>query len=1049
MPPPPPSTIPELIAASARRRGDAAALLATTGPAPLSWADLAAHARATAGILARLGVARSDRVAIVLPNGPSMLTAFVGVAHAATAAPLNPAYREPELEFYLDDLDAAALLVEDDAGPAAAVARRRGIPVIRVRPSVASAGAFDLEALADPSRGVAEPDRPLSPAAPDDVALVLHTSGTTSRPKIVPLRHRNVCASAAHIAATLALREDDRCLNVMPLFHIHGLIGATLSTLFAGASIVATPGFRAPSFAGWLGDHRPSWYTAVPTMHQAILARAEPDPEAIRGHGLRLIRSSSASLAPAVLERLEAVFGVPVIESYGMTEAAHQMTSNPLPPRPRKPGSVGPAAGPEVSIVSDDGRHLPTGEIGEVVIRGPNVTAGYAGAPEANDAAFIADGWFRTGDQGRLDEDGYLVLTGRLKEIINRGGETIAPREIDEALLLHEAVAQAVAFAVPDERLGEAVGAAVVLREGARATEGELRAFAAARLSNAKVPAVIVLLDAVPKGPTGKIQRIGMAERLGVGAIDGAAPSRQASFREPGSETERRLAAAASAILAVDRLGVDDDFFAAGGDSLLAAELVARVDDELDVELPLHVFLARPTVAGIAAFVDAERAAGRTTTSPGRDAEDDASSSPLSFPQRAVWVHERLAPGTPENGRAMAIELRGALDAGDLARALARVVARHEPLRTRVAVERGEPRGSSVPAPTEVPLTLDDLGGASPDDRDAGLLAVHRDLARARFDLEAGALLKARLVRLEPLRHALCLGIHHVAFDGSSAALLIDELAAELGGRTVEPLPTRHATLARRQRARAESGELERPLERLVELIEGAPRLGLPAAADAEADAGEPWRGDAVIARLEPAVHERMRRAAGAFAATPFHVFLAACARLLHEVTGRDDVLLGTLVAGRDRPDSRRMIGCLVNEVPVRIAGIEDADAAGLIARARAAAFAATGCADVPLELLVRRRRTPVVLGRHPLTDVFVEWRALPEPDGDAGSLALRELRLEDGVARFELLVQAIPEVDGGLTLRLEHRLRTIDSATAERWRDRLVAIVTELIGPA
>ena len=349
-----------------------------------------------------------------------------------------------------------------------------------------------------------------------DVALLLHTSGTTSRPKLVPLTHANLAASAAHIGTVLRLKPDDRCLNIMPLFHIHGLIAAVLASLAAGGSTFCTPGFNALRFFALLGEAKPSWYTAVPTMHQAILARAARNPEAVAAAKLRFIRSSSASLPPQVMLELEALFSCPVIESYGMTEAAHQMTSNPLPPAARKPGSVGIAAGPEVAIMAEDGGLLGPDTVGEIVIRGPNVTAGYVNNPSANETAF-EHGWFHTGDQGTLDSDGYVRVTGRLKEIINRGGEKISPREVDEVLMDHPAIAQVVTFAMPHDKLGEEVAAAIVLREGQSATEAEIRAFCATRLADFKVPRKIVILDEIPKGATGKLQRIGLSQKLGLG----------------------------------------------------------------------------------------------------------------------------------------------------------------------------------------------------------------------------------------------------------------------------------------------------------------------------------------------------------------------------------------------------------------------------------------------------------------------------------------------------------------------------------------------------
>jgi oxalate---CoA ligase len=472
-------------------------------------------ARRTVSTLNALGIGCGDRVALVLPNGPEMATAFVTLACCATTAPLNPAYRAEEFEFYLSDLNARALVIQEGMeSPARAVAAARGLPIIELVPDAnGSAGLFTLK-----------PERPLSGtparagfAGPEDVALVLHTSGTTSRPKIVPLSHVNVTASAHHIGRTLELGSEDVCLNIMPLFHIHGLIAAVLSSLAAGGAVVCTPGFNALKFFTWFEEARPSWYTAVPTMHQALLGRAERNTGVIQSGRLRFIRSSSASLPPQVMEELERVFKVPVIESYGMTEAAHQMASNPLPPKPRYTGCVGLAAGPEIGIMDEAGNLLPAGSLGEIVIRGRNVTAGYENNPEANAKAFT-HGWFRTGDQGTLDEAGYLRITGRLKELINRGGEKLSPLEVDTVLMDHPAVQQVVTFGMPHPKLGEEVAAAVVLREGASATERELKDFVATRLADFKVPRKIVFVTEIPKGATGKLQRIGLAERLGLTA---------------------------------------------------------------------------------------------------------------------------------------------------------------------------------------------------------------------------------------------------------------------------------------------------------------------------------------------------------------------------------------------------------------------------------------------------------------------------------------------------------------------------------------------------
>jgi acyl-CoA synthetase (AMP-forming)/AMP-acid ligase II len=504
------STILELLNAGA---ADATAMSAPGG-VPLSYRGLRELAQRTVAALNARGIGRNDRVGIVLDNGPEMASAFVCIGAGATAAPLNPAYRAEEFEFYLSDLGAKILVVErDKTSPAVDVATKLGVPVVRLAATPGQgAGSFDL---AFPAALATTAAARAGAARPDDIALVLHTSGTTSRPKIVPLAQRNVCASARNIRTTLALSPTDRGLSIMPLFHIHGLIAGTLAPLSAGGAVCYTTGFNALKFFAWMAEVHPTWYTGVPTMHQAILSRASKSADVIKANPLRFIRSSSASLPPQVLQELEDTFGAPVIESYGMTEAAHQMTSNLLPPGKRKPGSVGVAAGPEVRVIDAEGNPVPAGATGEVAIRGENVTSGYENNPKANAEAFT-QGWFRTGDQGVMDAEGYLTITGRLKEIINRGGEKISPREVDEVLLDHPAVAQCCTFALPHDKLGEDVAAAVVLREGAQAGEKELREFVAARLADFKVPRKVLILPEIPKGATGKIQRIGLAQKLGL-----------------------------------------------------------------------------------------------------------------------------------------------------------------------------------------------------------------------------------------------------------------------------------------------------------------------------------------------------------------------------------------------------------------------------------------------------------------------------------------------------------------------------------------------------
>jgi len=605
--------IHDLVRSHADRAPESIALEAIDRPR-LTYGALLEQIDETGRVLSEFGIKSGDRVAVVLENGPELASAFLSISSYTAYGPLNPAYMSPEFEFYLGDLDPAALVVAQGTdSPAIGVARALQIPVLELSTDErAPAGTFRLSG--PPGRRADAPGNRY--VSSDSDALVLHTSGTTSRPKMVPLTHRNLCTSADNIRKTLNLSPDDRCLNVMPLFHIHGLMGVLLSSICAGASVVCSPGFLAPRFYDWLERFRPTWYSAVPTMHQAILERAPEHRAVIDTTNLRFIRSSSASLPPNIMRELEQTLDAPVIEAYGMTEASHQMACNPLPPHVRRPGSVGPAAGPEITIMDSDGRLLETGETGEIVIRGDNVTAGYASNSEANASAFTS-GWFRTGDEGRLDEDGYLHITGRIKEIINRGGEKIAPREIDEVLLEHPHVRQAVAFAVPDDRLGEEVGAALVLDPGFTIDPRDIRRFVADRLAPFTVPRHVVVVDEIPMGATGKLRRVGLHEQLaGHPGLDippvrpeARPPSTHSNpvspnVSEPKSPVEQILADLWQDVLRLDAVSVEIPFLDAGGDSMTAVQLASRVRSAFEVDITLVDFFDAPTISMQARLVE-------------------------------------------------------------------------------------------------------------------------------------------------------------------------------------------------------------------------------------------------------------------------------------------------------------------------------------------------------------------------------------------------------------------------------------------------------------
>lgn len=563
--------------------------------AALSYQALWEHVEVIGNQLKSTGIRPSDKIALLLPNGAEMATAFLATASVACAAPLNPAYRKRELAFYFSDLQPKILLVDSRLDtPARELAQDQGITVIELSPCKGmAAGLFTLSTPENTS--LAEPVYDNNENIDEtSAALILHTSGTTSRPKQVPLSHANIAASAENIIRALNLGNDDCGLNIMPLFHIHGLVAGLIAPLASGGRVVCTPGLDPESFFDWLTSFTPSWYSAVPTMHQIILEQARMQNINLAGSSLRFIRSSSAALPSQLLHKLEDRFKCPVIEAYGMTEATHQIASNPLPPRTHKAGSVGLAAGPEIAIMDNNGLMQPPGDSGEIVIRGKNLTAGYTNNPEANRDNFI-NGWFKTGDQGYLDAEGYLFITGRLKEIINRGGDNIQPREIDEALMDLDGICQAVAFARPHPTLGEDVAAAVTITPDSGLSEAVIRAFAFERLADYKVPSQIIIVDEIPRGATGKLQRLGLAELL--------YEQLSSKHAAPGNDLEQLVHDVFIEVLGMDILGIHDNFFALGGDSITAMQVITRLQDKVHTELPTVILFQRPTVSELADYL--------------------------------------------------------------------------------------------------------------------------------------------------------------------------------------------------------------------------------------------------------------------------------------------------------------------------------------------------------------------------------------------------------------------------------------------------------------
>ena len=945
---PPFLCLPDLLEYQAQHIPDALAILAP-GRAPLTYRGLHQHVDKIRRTLQAGGIRRRDRVAVVLPNGPDMPVAILAAAACAACAPVNPALGAEELDRYFADLRPRVLLTQAGLDlPARRLALSRGIRVVELstNPEM-EAGLFELTG----ELGDRQSDEKV---CSNDVALLLPTSGTTSRSKIVRQTHANICMSASAHRVVLALTETDRCLNVLPLFHGHGLTGTVLASLAAGASVVCTTGFDVKKFPEWLTSLRPTWYSAVPTMHQAILAQPAHDRQRLADSRLRFVRSSSAPLAPHVFAELERTFQAAVIEWYGMTETTSSpIACNPLPPRQRKAGSVGVPVALDVAIMNETGGLLRQGQTGEVVVRGASVTSGYDRNPRATKAARAGD-WFKTGDLGFFDDDGYLFLVGRTREIINRGGEKIAPQEVDAVLLQHPAVAEAVTFAVPHATLGEDVAAAVVLHSRRVATPQEIRRFAINRIAEFKVPRQVLIVAELPKGPTGKVKRVGLAAKLGLESGGG----RPRTYVPPRTPLEQQLANIWSSVLQIEPVGIDDDFFALGGDSLLATHVLADIHKLLLLDVEVSRFFEAPTIAEMAQHLETlinSRQAPRFSSAIPRSAQEGL--APASIAQERLCELQYALPDLPFLNILYALRLTSSVDLTVLERSINEIVRRHEVLRTTFAVEDGR-RVQVIASQLTVPLRFEDLRGLAESEIESVARGHIQEEALHCFDLARGPLLRARVLRLAAQEHLLFITMHQVICDGWSLGVLVEELAllydAYSAGRAVPlaPLPIQYADFARWQRQWRSNPAMVAQLAYWREQLLGP----LPAMKLAPDQPRRPIDG-LRTARRDLALPAKLAEAVKSFSqqqgGTLFMALIAAFKILLHLYAAEEDVRIATQVANRNRPGSEHLIGPLVNTVILRTNLGGDPSPREVLGRVRTTALAAFANQELPFEELI------------------------------------------------------------------------------------------------
>ncbi|MCK1420313.1 AMP-binding protein [Bradyrhizobium sp. CW12] len=950
----------DLLLHHGRQAPDRYAILAP-GCLPMTYGALSLLTHDVVRALRSAGVSRTDRVAVVLPNGPEAAVAMVTLAVGAVCVPLSPDFTYDEYKRYFADLDVAALLAHADPTSACRrAASSLGIRIIDVvtRPGE-GAGAFHIVSQREP------PNDQL--ASSSDDAFILLTSGSTSRPKMVPLTHASVCLSARNVGVNLELGPRDRLLSVLPLFHGHGLISGVLAGLTAGSSVVCTPGFDPTAFFGWLRKFRPTWYTAVPAVHQAILREAILHKQAARRSSLRLIRSASTSLARDALSELEALFGVPVIDTYGMTEAATQITANPL--HRRKLGSVGRPAGPEIAIVDSEGRRLPAGKRGEIELQGPTITRRYHNDAAATASAFRKN-WFRTGDIGYFDEEGYLFIVGRIKEIIHKGGQKVAPAEVEEALLSHPDVIDAAVFPVPHERLGAEVAAAVVLSRDAEVSAQKLRDFARKLLSGFKVPGVIHIVSEIPKGAGGKINRGQLAAALS--AIQPSTDQRGADMVAPRSELECQLAGIWAEILGSDQVEIDQDIFALGIDSLAMAQMILRLEERFGVQVSFEDIFSAPTVTALANRVETLRKGSGETIRriPTIEAADCAKADgpqPVSIVQERMLRVERKLPGLPQFNLPFAYRLQGALDVPALRQSLGSMVRRHACLRTAFHWRNEAPTAVVAPdVDVEWILSMKNLamrsGPRSARAKELQLTRAKLEVQQATLepiDMTRAPLFRAHLFRLDTNDHILLFVVHDIIVDGWSMVVFMEELSelysASVSGRKSKlPEPElQFSEFARWQRQWCTGIAADKQYaywkERLnkVSLLFNPPKINVVGELTARIIERPFQLSDELVVRLRDFCRSQ--------GVTLFMTLLAVFKTLLVLRSGCSDICVATLMANRGQLARESVIGPFANTTLLRTqidASLTFVDA---VHRVRETVVAAHAMQELPFDVIAAR----------------------------------------------------------------------------------------------
>lgn len=1035
----------------ANSRGASDAILAPDRK-PLTFASLAKRTEEIKDQLNSLGIGCGDRVVAVLPNGPETAVCYLAVAQCATFAPLNPALKQSELEVYLKRLNPRVVIVPKQGGAEIRSAcANLGLPILELSYDPAlTVGHFTLE-----GDKVGDCGRPGWNRA-DDIVLILPTSGTTQRPKLVPHTDSRQLRYGAEMHDWFGIGPEDRSLHFMPMFHGHGLSSSLMCSIICGNSIVCLPRFDIREFFEAISVYAPTWYSAGFSYHRAILEGSSHYRDIASRSRLRFIRSGSGYLDPSIMKGLEDLFGAPVIERYGMTEA-HTVAANPLPPGRRKPGTVGLPVHSGIAIRNDEGKILEEGKIGEVVVPKELVFSGYLDDPISNAKAFV-DCWFRTGDQGFFDSDGYLTITGRVDDVINRGGEKISPAEVEAIIKEHEAVCDCVCFPMPHQTLGDTVAAAITLQEGQTVQELEIQDFLKNRVSDFKIPNRIIQCDEIPHGQTGKIQRIRLAEHFGL--TEGLRQKQDTVVSEPPPQRPALLKTLASLwcdVIRIDDVKDDDNFILLGGDSLRAARLLVDVEEIFGIRLPDDIIYRKGrTLIGMAnAITDARKkllgaqranSVDKQNQIPKRDTSQPC---PLTFSQQRLWFLSKFdTSGDLFNSR-VAVKLKGRIDPAVLRQALNVVVARHEALRASFPEIDGVPQ--QVFAPTlvlDMPIT--DLRSLQGADQEAELKRLTYAEAAQPFSLDKGPLIRSRLVLMTEQECALLLPQHHLVSDGFSSAILFSELMKCYGDMakgepvSLPALPIQFGDYAAWQRQQLQGARLEKLRLYWKSYLDGAP-LVLDLPFDRPRPSIQSYRGSRIQIDISKRLVEGLRAVSARAGASLFHGALAAFEVLIHRISGQQDFIMGTAINNRKQGITDAIIGFFVNTLPLRVKFSDDLTFSDHLKAVRQAAVEAQEFSDMPFEQIVEELNPPRDTGCQPVVQLLFGFATRDRRVFEHAGIGFERIDIDLKNSRFDLSVM-LSEDRGALEGIVDYRTDLFDRGTVIRFLDMFQRLLEQII---